>query len=139
MIYSVLNYIPFLIKLPYPTCFEKTMRPNLSILQLRWYCHPYPEKSYCIHCLFFVYKLSMIPSESPIVGTMIPFACTLVATSIKISAAGTITSARSGFNLNSLMRCSLGKSFKVRYISCKEASGRNNCFLSFYLPNGIIC
>ena len=44
MIYSVLNYIPFLIKLPYPTCFEKTMRPNLSILQLRWYCHPYPEK-----------------------------------------------------------------------------------------------
>jgi len=49
----------------------------------------------------------MIPSNSLMVGTIIPVAFIWVAISRNISAAGTRTSARSGFNLYCLIHCSV--------------------------------
>ena len=64
----------------------------------------------------------MILSNSPMVGTIIPVAFIWVAISRNISAAGIITSARFGFNLYCLIRCSVERAFNVSYISCSNLS-----------------
>ena len=57
---------------------------------------------------YMAYKLSIIPSAKPMTGTWIYSALTIPAIIRNISAAGTITSARSVFRLNSSMRCYTG-------------------------------
>ena len=83
---------------------KRRKKPFLTLYKIQNVKSSFLSKSKSDYILFLVYKLSMIPSDNPIVGTVIPVAFTKFAISRNIPAAGTITSARSGFNLNCLIR-----------------------------------